>query len=79
MSPYPVSVTITEVQLSLDGVKVHAGCLGHHLHVDGLARLNADHQLVPLHRTIGKDVPRDVLELDPHLSLPLIECCKQVT
>lgn len=67
-----VSALVGEVQLSFLRGKVHTGFLAHHLGVDGLVRLHAHHELVPV-TLITEYVPRHVCELQPHLGLPLIQ------
>lgn len=69
---YPVSAVVGQVQLRLLRTEVDSGFLAHHLGVDGLVGLNADHQLVPPALRV-KDVSRNVGELQPHLCLPLIQ------
>jgi len=67
-----VSALVGEVQLRFLRAEVDAGLLAHHLGVDGLVGLHAHHQLIPA-TLISKNVPRDVRELQPHLSFPLIQ------
>lgn len=45
---YLVPGPVAQVELGLLHVERHARLLGHHLHVDGLAGLDAHHQLVPV-------------------------------
>lgn len=67
-----VSAPVGQVQLRLLGVEVHARLFAHHFGINGLVRLHAHHQLVPLALRI-KDVPRDISELQPHLCLALVQ------
>ena len=63
---------VGEVEFGLLDVEAHAGRLGHHLAVDGLAGLDADHQLVA-DGVAAEDVAGDVAELHPDLGLALVE------
>ncbi|RUS76458.1 hypothetical protein EGW08_015772, partial [Elysia chlorotica] len=67
-----IAAAVGEIQLALLTVDAHAGSLGHHLHVDGLAGLHADHQLVALHLAVSEDIACDIPELYPHLRLPFV-------
>lgn len=67
-----VSALVGEVQLGFLWGKVHARFLAHHLGVDGLVRLHAHYELVPV-TLVTEYVPRHVCELQPHLSFPLVQ------
>lgn len=67
-----VSAFVREIELCLLGAEVDPRPLGHHLQVNGLVRLHAHHQLIPL-AVFLKYVSRHVAELQTHLCLPLIQ------
>lgn len=67
-----VSAAVGQVQLRLFGVKVHTRLFAHHFGINSLVRLHAHNQLVPLALRI-KDVTWHISELQPNLSLALIQ------
>lgn len=67
-----VSATVGQVQFRLLGVKVHTRLFAHHFGINSFIRLHAHHQFVPLALRI-KDVTWHIGELQPDLSLPLIQ------
>lgn len=70
---YLVATAISEIELRLLGVEEHARLLGHHLGVDGLVGLHPHHQFIAL-ALVLEDVTWDIPELQPHLSLALVQC-----
>lgn len=69
---YLISAAVGQVEFSLLSAEVHARLFAHHFGVNGFVRLHADHKLIPLALRV-KDVPRNISELQPHFSLPLIQ------
>lgn len=63
---------VGQVQLRLFRVEVDARLFAHHFGINSLVRLHTHHQLIPLALRI-KDVAWHISELQPHLSLALIQ------
>ena len=64
---------VREVHLRRDRARVQPGRLRVQLEVDRLRGLDADHELVA--RDVLEDALRDVLELDAHFDLGLVQGC----
>ena len=65
---------VREVHLRRNCACIQTGGLRVEFQVDGLRRLDADHELVA--RNVLEDALGDILELDADLSLLLVEGCQ---
>ncbi len=65
---------VRQIELRHHRLHAEAWQLRVHLDVHALVRLHADDELVP--RDVLEDARRDILELDAHLGLLLVEGCK---
>jgi len=70
---YRVLAPVGEVKLRLLRLERHSRTFRHHLHVDGLARLHADHQLVAVDVGVAEDVAAHVAKLDAHFGLAFVQ------
>lgn len=71
-----VSTAVSEVELGFLHVERDAGCFCHHFNIQCLAGLYANNQFISFRFSV-KYITRHIAILNSHLSLALVQGCKE--